>query len=448
MKKILVLLVLTSFMILGVVSADSGSLWSKYVNIDNNFSFHYPSGWSVSTNNSIVEAKNSTTDEQLLMVMIPFDPYKSPQDLASGFIDMLKEANPNVRAFNWRSQPETASIQVMFHLSDNINGKEYSGLGMVIKSAQEALWFSYFAPTSDYYQVRGLNILEGFINSLSTGSASKDPNIDYSIKIAEKIENNSKAFMFVLEFALGAPFTQSQENVILDELKDGWRYRSEEELQQYDLYPTIVESILKLGQKDLEKLRSDMEKSIREWLIEMEQSDQAVKIINSQLESRGKVVIDGNPPLTEMSLTAYSEMIAYSRMLQQNPLAKPEQISQESVNEIKQQVIEVWESFSTTDKEDIATSPGLWICLRAILQNGSEEEQDKVRVNLKELGAVTSNIDNNSTDSKTNSTGGSESKKPMDMSAHWCLMQMREITFNTYMWSHGYNYLPATGRMW
>lgn len=448
MKKILVLLVLTSFMILGVVSADSGSLWSKYVNIDNNFSFHYPSGWSVSTNNSIVEAKNSTTDEQLLMVMIPFDPYKSPQDLASGFIDMLKEGNPNVRAFNWKSQPETASIQVMFHLSDNINGKEYSGLGMVIKSAQEALWFSYFAPTSDYYQVRGLNILEGFINSLSTGSASKDPNIDYSIKIAEKIENNSKAFMFVLEFALGAPFTQSQENVILDELKDGWRYRSEEELQQYDLYPIIMENILKLGQKDLEKLRSDMEKSIREWLVEMEQSDQAVKIINGQLESRGKVVIDGNPPLTEMSLTAYSEMIAYSRMLQQNPLAKPEQISQESVNEIKQQVIEVWESFSTTDKEDIATSPGLWICLRAILQNGSEEEQDKVRVNLKELGAVTSNIDNNSTDSKTNSTGGSESKKPMDMSAHWCLMQMREITFNTYMWSHGYNYLPATGRMW
>ncbi len=448
MKKILVLLVLTSFMILGVVSADSGSLWSKYVNIDNNFSFHYPSGWSVSTNNSIVEAKNSTTDEQLLMVMIPFDPYKSPQDLASGFIDMLKEGNPNVRAFNWKSQPETASIQVMFHLSDNINGKEYSGLGMVIKSAQEALWFSYFAPTSDYYQVRGLNILEGFINSLSTGSASKDPNIDYSIKIAEKIENNSKAFMFVLEFALGAPFTQSQENVILDELKDGWRYRSEEELQQYDLYPIIMENILKLGQKDLEKLRSDMEKSIREWLVETDQSDRAVKIINGQLESRGKVVIDGNPPLTEMSLTAYSEMIAYSRMLQQNPLAKPEQISQESVNEIKQQVIEVWESFSTTDKEDIATSPGLWICLRAILQNGSEEEQDKVRVNLKELGAVTSNIDNNSTDSKTNSTGGSESKKPMDMSAHWCLMQMREITFNTYMWSHGYNYLPATGRMW
>jgi len=350
MKKILVLLVLTSFMILGVVSADSGSLWSKYVNIDNNFSFHYPSGWSVSTNNSIVEAKNSTTDEQLLMVMIPFDPYKSPQDLASGFIDMLKEGNPNVRAFNWKSQPETASIQVMFHLSDNINGKEYSGLGMVIKSAQEALWFSYFAPTSDYYQVRGLNILEGFINSLSTGSASKDPNIDYSIKIAEKIENNSKAFMFVLEFALGAPFTQSQENVILDELKDGWRYRSEEELQQYDLYPIIMENILKLGQKDLEKLRSDMEKSIREWLVETDQSDRAVKIINGQLESRGKVVIDGNPPLTEMSLTAYSEMIAYSRMLQQNPLAKPEQISQESVNEIKQQVIEVWESFSTTDK--------------------------------------------------------------------------------------------------
>ncbi len=40
--------------------------------------------------------------------------------------------------------------------------------------------------------------------------------------------------MFVLEFALGAPFTRNQENVILDELKGIWRFMPEEELQQFD----------------------------------------------------------------------------------------------------------------------------------------------------------------------------------------------------------------------
>jgi len=73
------------------------------------------------------------------------------------------------------------------------------------------------------------------------------------------------------------------------------------------------------------------------------------------------VVIAGEPPLTDMSLTAYSEIIAYSRLLQQNSKAKPEQISQKSVNEIKQQVKKVWKSFSTADRQDIATTPGLMV---------------------------------------------------------------------------------------
>jgi hypothetical protein len=76
-------------------------------------------------------------------------------------------------------------------------------------------------------------------------------------------------------------------------------------------------------------------------------------------------------------------------------------------------------------------------------------EQDKIRANLKELEAVTRDIGtNNSTDSKTNSSTGSGSEKPMSMSAHWCLMQMKQQTFNTYMWSQGFNYLPATGKLW
>jgi hypothetical protein len=322
MKKIFSLLILSSLLVLGSVSADSSSLWSKYVAADKSYSIHYPSGWNVNSNDSLVEVENSTTDEQLMMVMIPFDQSKSPQDLADGFLAMLKNVNPNIHASNWRSKPESVEAQVTFDLADKSNGKEYSGLGIVIKLDQQAIWFSYFAPVPGYYQVRGSSLLQGFIGSLASGSASQAPNLDYSVKVAEQIDRNSKAFMFVLEFALGAPFTQSQEAVILDELKDGWRYLPEEELAKYEQYTIYMQAILKMGQKDLEKLRTELEKFVREWLDETDQSDQAVKIINNQLKSRGQVVIAGEPPLTDMSLTAYSEIIAYSRLLQQNSIAK------------------------------------------------------------------------------------------------------------------------------
>lgn len=449
MKKVLFLLILSLLLILGSINADSVSLWSKYVAADKGYSLHYPRDWKVSSNDSTVVVENSKTDEQLVMAMIPFDSNKSPQDLANGFLVILKNDNPNINASNWQNQPESVDVQVVFNLTDKSSGKQYSGLGTVIKSEQQAIWFSYFAPSSAYYQVRGSNILQGFIGSLTSGSTSKAPNIDYNVKIAEKIDRNAKAFMFVLEFALGAPFTKSQEDMILGELKHGWRYMSEEEIQQYDQYPDLVQTILKMNQKDLEKLRGGLEKSIRQWLDETDQSDQAVKIIKSQLISRGKIVIAGEPPLTDMSLTAYSEIIAYSRLLQQNSSAKPEQISSKSVNEIKQQVIKVWGSFSVNDRQDIATAPGLWVCLRVQLQNGSKTEQDKIRASLKKLEAATHNIGTVSiADPKTNDSAGSGSGKPMSMSAHWSLMQMQQQTFNTYMWSRGFNYLPATGKMW
>lgn len=441
MKKIISLLILLSMMVMGTVNADTGSVWSKYVAADQSYSFHYPSGWTVSVDDSMVGFKNSITGEELMRVEIPLNQSKKPQDIANVFIAAYKSVYPNIYASDWKSEPETADIAVIFDMANQVNGKAYTGFGLVVKESQQAIWYSYFAPTADYHQNRGYNILQGFVDSMASGPASIAPKIDYSVKTAEQVERNSKAFMFVLEFALGAPFTHSQEAVILDELKSGWRYLSEAELQQYDLYPTIMQSILKMGQKDLEKLRADLEKTVWQWLTETNQSDPAVKIINTQLKSKGSVVLEGTPPLTEMSLTAYSEIIAYSRLLQLDPKAKPDQITQESVNEIKQQVKTVWKSFSVDDKKDIATAPGLWVCLRVQLQNGTSAEQDKIRENLKKLEATTPKP-------ATSNNTGAGSQKPMSMSTHWAMQQIQQQTFNTYMWSRGFNYLPATGKMW
>lgn len=450
MKKIIFLLILSLLLTLGTVTADGASIWTKYAAADKSYSFHYPSGWKVTSNASVIEVKNNKKDEQLIMAVLPFDPLKSPQDSAEEFIGMLKEGNPYIRASKWQSLTDAANEQVIFELSDKSGGKEYSGLGMVIKSGQSAIWFSYSAPTTDYYKIRGYNLLQGFIVSLASGTASKAPNIDYSVDVAKRIDNNAKNFMFVLEFTLGAPFTESQEGVILKDLKDIWRNLSEEELKVYDQYPTLVKTILSMKQKDLEELRANLEKSIKEWLAESDQSDQAVKIINKTLKSKCNVVLKGKPPLTEMSLTAYSELIAYSRLLKKNSKAKPEQIAQKNVNIIKKQVKKVWNSYSVEDKSDIATSPGLWICLRTLLDYGTAKEQAAIREKLMEFEAATRVIsgksNNTNADTPVNAESGTE--KPMDMTSHWCMLQINQLTFNTYMWSRGFNYLPVTGPMW
>ncbi|HEX2947442.1 MAG TPA: hypothetical protein VHT96_16005 [Clostridia bacterium] len=448
MKRILSALILFAFLFWGAAGVDSASLWTKYVATDKSYSFHYPSGWKVSTEDSAVGVENTRTDEQIMMVAIPFDQSKSPKDLANGFLVLLKNNNPNVSASNWQSQPESADSQVTFNLSDKSNGKVYSGLGIVIKEDQQATWFSYLAPAPGYSKVRSSNILQGFMGSIASGIASKAPTIDYNVMSADKIDRNAKAFIFVLEFALGSPFTKGQEDLILNELKEGWQSRSETELKKYDQYPPMVQTILKMNQKDLEELRASLEKSIREWLDETDKSDPAVKIILSQLKNRGKVIIAGDPPLTDMSLTAYSEIIAYSRLLQKSSKATPDQITQKSVDEIKQQVKKAWKSFSKDDRKDIATAPGLWVCQRVLLKNGSKAEQDKIRASLKKLGTVTSNIAASSSSPSTNTGTGSGDKKPMDMTTHWCMMQMQQQTFNMHMWSMGFNYLPATGKLW
>lgn len=416
---------------------------------DGNFSFHYPHGWKVDANESVVLIENAKTNEQLIMAMIPYDKAKNPTDLAKNFIILLKDNNPKIEASNYQINPNTSNSQIVFDLTDKINEKQYKGTGIVIKDNKQAFWFSYMTTASTYSRDRGLGLLQGFIESIATGSSSKNPNVIYDRNVIVKINSNAKGFMFILEFALGAPLTASQERIILDELKSGWRFYTANELSKYDQYPLLAKKILTMDQKSLNELGIELEKSIMEWLEESPDTDESVKIIKEQLKTRGKEVITDKPSLTEMSLTAYSEIITYSKLLKQNPKAIPEQISQDSVNEIKIQVKDSWKTFTTKEKEQIATSPGLWICLRTLMNDGSTKEKEKIRENLIKLTPDTNTIKDDKKYEETQNTKNTETQdKPMSMISHNVLMNMQQMTFNSYMWSRGFNYSINYGKMW
>lgn len=71
-----------------------------------------------------------------------------------------------------------------------------------------------------------------------------------------------------------------------------------------------------------------------------------------------------------------------------------------------------------------------------LIKNKLKKEKEEIRKSIKKIQEV-------SVAKKTSTT-----KKPMSMAAHNSMMQIQQMTFNTYMWSRGFNYLPATGKMW
>jgi len=441
------------FLLFFILDAAAAQGWQKFVSSDRSFSFHYPKGWKVTQNqSSAVEITNQATNEQLLVVAMPFDAAKTPRQLAEDMIALFRQGMPDLRASEWQTTPESRDTGVHFRVKYTEEGKKYDSNVMVLKGKSDAVWFSFSGPLAGYDPAYAVGILEKVVSSMAGGTASLPPESPASTapetnraQSSSSMDKNAKAFLFVLEFGLGAPLTVSQERVILAELQDGWKSESPEELRKYDQYPKLVQVILKLGQSDLESIRGDLEASVRQWINDYRGKSESVNIIESELKRRGRVFAAGDPPLTEMAASAYAEITAFSELLQSNPAADPEDIDESSVVEIRQQLRRQWNAFSKTDRELIGTAPALWICQRAILDHGSAADRDKTRAQIRRLSASGSQGSGSGGQASNNRDTGRELSNKLLQ--HNTLMAIQQQTFNNYMWSRGFNY-NTYGKMW
>jgi len=265
--------------------------WEKYVAQDGSFSFVYPKGWKVNQNESFIAFSDSAKDEELLVVAIPFDAAKSPRQLAEGVITMFRSAMPDMTASEWKTTPDTRDAAVLFRAKYTNEGKKYDAHVIVVKDSgsAQALWFSFSGPLVGYDAARAVDILQKVVGSVSTGAAAASPDRVPAPKTSRPgtqdgaLDRNAKAFLFVLEFSLGAPLTAGQERVILAELESGWLSSPAEELRKYDQYPVLVQAIMKAGQIDLESLRRELETSVREWIEDFRGKSESVRIIETEL---------------------------------------------------------------------------------------------------------------------------------------------------------------------
>lgn len=406
--------------------------WKKYT--ASSFSFHCPTGWEVKEQDTNIEISNTKTKEQLLIVAIPFDETKSPLQLAKQMVALFKQGTPDIKASGFRENNQS----VYFESTYSEQGTGYRAEVLVVKDKESAHWFSYSAPTTGYKQEYGLGLLQSFIHSIATGNSSQPPETASAIPAASvppsTLEKNARSFLFVLEFALGAPLNHAQEKIILDQLLAGWKTESPYSLKKFDAYPQLVAVILSSGQHDLEKMRLELEKSTRQWLEESDQNDPVVGIIRGQLQQRSKILAADKPPLTEMAATAYSEMTAFADLLAANSNAAPADISSSQVDNIRRLLQQSWGKFNAAERSDVLTTPGLWLTFRTLLQFGSAAEKEKIRGQLLKLAAPNAQ---SSSPGSNNSRSG-KSAKPMSMVEHNVLMNINQMTFNTYLWSRGF----------
>ncbi len=413
------------------------TVWKKYVAADKTFSFHYPSGWTVDAKGSTIDLRDPKTGEQLLLVALPYEKDASPAGSAEVLINALRESSPDIQAGDWTSgvagRNRTAACQVSY----SEKGHAFRSEVYVVKddAAEQVLWYSFTAPAAGYSRDKALGILQGFAASVVKGPDSAPP--QEARPAAASIDRNGRAFAFVLEFALGAPFTAGQEDIILTELRKGWEKLPAEELRKYDAYPKLVEAITHAADlKAVDGLRRDLEKSTREWLEASDQSDPAVAVIAAQLKRKGKVLVPGTPALTVTAADAYSEMYAYSELLAGRPGATPDEIAAPAVAGIRGQLVKAWTRFTAEEREQVARTPGLWVSLRSVLRFGSAEDQRKVRTSIVAIAGPSGEGAPGA--GSTGSRKSETSEIAKNIIKHNVLMNINQMTFNHYMYCHGF----------
>ena len=293
-------------------------------------------------------------------------------------------------------------------------------------------------------QAEEAKIIDALSRRLAAGSSAPSLAATRAPAADSELDRVRRSFLFVLEFALGAPFTAAQERLILDPFSPGWwATKSADEKKSFGQYPGIVAWIMAAKQRDLEEMRKTLEETTRDWMRASPPSDPVVAMVRARLAERGRTLAAGDPPLTEMAAAAFCELTAYSRLLRRNGAALPAQLDAADVAGVRDELLRAWPGFNASEKAQVATAPGLWLVLRTLVGHGDATQRGDARRQLISLTAGAAASGQPRAGAK-----GKGGRAVSSMLKHNVMMNIRQQTFNTYMWSRGFNYHPTYGKMW
>lgn len=412
-------------------AAEEAVNWNKYVTADGSLSFYYPVGWIVQEDESSFVIHDERSYEQLWLVILPYQDLWTARDHAEFFLGLIQEENPEMQGYGFESQGDGAVLFGLVHGSDQNRAE---GVGLVLKDSEfkQALWFHYLAPGDMFVESRSFAILEGFVSSLGPGSSAVSPASNGDAR-TERINQNADGFLFILEFALGAPLSLAEETLILNELRAALVEYSDAELAGYDDYPGFAQFIMSLANQDeLIEVKRALHESVWEWVGESDPDDPLVSLIREALLEADEILVRGTTPLTEVAATAYAEFVAFAEHLVSNGLASadPSSIRADTVREIKRQLVDAWLGFSQEEKEQVLNLPAVWTTLRRALSHGEPEDRDYA------LNIIAKAAPREISASTDESYEGKYD--PMALARHQTMLQINQMTFNHWQYSRGY----------
>ena len=420
--------------------------WTKYVAPDGSYSFHYPTGWEVKSQGSTAQVDNAATGEQLLLLASGAGKNKTARAVAQTFVVALQKDVPDLTVTQWNDLKEGGKL-VLASITYSQDKKRFTGDMLVLIVKNAALWFAYSAPEGDYTRLRSKAVLGGFAGSFASNDGSKCPEGEIPDLDTGRLDRDAGAFIFALEFGCGTVFSQAQEQTLRDETLKEWRDLPPGDQAKFDAYPGLMQTILGLKQSDLVKVQAKMKQLTEDALAKATDSP-ATQVLRDAIAGANKAVVEGTPPLTASAADAYAELMAFVHVSAQKADAGPEDISADTVKQIRGQLVQGWPKLTSADRQTALGAPGLWLTMRMILQQGTADQKRQVRDQIKQFAASSATVASSSGSGGAASSSGGSSGKPMDWGTFNLLQSMKQTTFNTYMWSRGFSGWTPMGKTW
>ncbi len=403
--------------------------WAKFVADDGSFSLHYPAGWSAERSDSGLVIHSDETSEVFFLLTFEPEGRDAARACAVAACEVFGQQDWIIEPLAWQPEEEDAN-PVTFHFSAAIQGADLLGDALVTLDGASVLWLSYMAPADSYNGARSASVLQGVGSSLADGRGSAPPTTRLRGGRADEL---ARAFVFVLEFALGDPLSSDEEEQVIASLLEGWEDQTDEDLEAYAPYPGLVRAILSADQDSLKQLQTDLSETTKEWLDESDPNDPVVRIVREHQEAADEQLVGGEEPLTRREATAYAEMTAYSLTLRESPLALPDETDPDLVSVLERGLADAWAGLTSEEREQVAAAPVVWMCLRSAVQSGSPEERAQARELV--MGAATAaEGEGQPTDAPTDADGRTVAE---NMLRHQVMLDINQMTFNHYMWAHG-----------
>lgn len=407
--------------------------------------FIMPQGWSSEGQAGLFELTRHLTGDRALVLYAPPEG-RSAREFGDSVFDDIRRECADFAPTVWEETNIGTGRLLTCTARYTDEGVPMAGLCCVAAGEELTSLILVSSPagsgSSERLQALLVTLLRSGLADLIGGDPVEIADLQWPALPPSRLEAAGRAFVFVLEFALTAPFTAEQETLILAELLDGWAKLPEEGFAEVEAYNQLAQAILHGDGDALEDLRGDLVAITTQWLEETDQSDPAVRAVREQLESKGRVVAAGEPALTEVAAAAYAEMYALSEQLAEDPNAVPSDVDPRAIDSTRQRLEAAWGTFDRAEREAAASCPALWLTLRAALTFGAPEEGQTARERIASVSArATEPADGGGDGGGGGAAGGTGD--PIDrMLQSNTLLAIQQQTFNQYMWSRGFRQTP------